>query len=317
MKKIMVFAAVMISTTAMPIKKSPAYVEARRNGAEAKLNVLVADDEGRAVSNANAKVFMGMNFRPKGYWVRGKTDEQGSFLVQGRTCGDEIEIHVSKDGFYNSKRKLRFAEMGAEHEVKNGKWLPYGSAEMLQLRRVRNPVGLRCFGFGAGREVFATNLWIGVDMAHGDFVKPYGKGARTDFEVMVEWDGHSPVDSNCCVGSMRFTEALSGGYYAAKVKESEYPYVYRAREDERYAIRDLKVIGRGEAKRNDKCPSWNDVVLVVRTRCVLEEDGTLKSACHGYVRLFDVDAGWDGKPTMRLACVFNPTPNDTNLEPKR
>ena len=46
----------------------------------------------------------------------------------------------------------------------------------------------------------------------------------------------------------------------------------------------------------------------------IDADGNLKSACYGFIRIFDADASWEGKPTMRLAGVFNPTPNDTNLE---
>lgn len=317
MKTIVMLLSAMISTSGIALKKSPDYIKARRNGAEVKLNLFVADDQGMAVSNASVRVFMGMNFRPKGYWIRGETNERGSFSVQGRTCGDEIEIFVSKDGFYSSRRKLRFAEMGSEHKVKNGKWHPYGAVETLQLRKIRRPTALLNHGFGAGREIPETNVWIGVDMMHGDFIKPHGKGEQSDFEVMVEWDGYSPVASKYCATSMRFTEPLSGGYYVAKIHESEYPYVYGASENEQYAIRHVKVIGRGKSDRNERHPLCDEDVLVVRTRCVLGEDGTLKSAFYGFIRLFDVDAGWNGKPTMRLAYVFNPTPNDTNLELKR
>ncbi len=63
---------------------------ARRNGAEAELKKCVVNDEGSVVSNATVKVFMGMNFRPKGYWVNGETDENGVFLVPGKTCGNIV-----------------------------------------------------------------------------------------------------------------------------------------------------------------------------------------------------------------------------------
>lgn len=316
-KSVMVFAVVLVSATAMALKKDPAYLKARRNGAEAQLKVYIVNDEGAAVSNASIKVFMGMNFRPKGYWIKGKTDEDGAFIVQGKTCGDEIEILASKKGFYNSSRMLRFAAMGSEHEVKDGKWHPYGAVEILQLRRIHNPVVLHSFGFGAGKDVPATNTWIGIDMACGDFIKPYGNGRRADFEVMVEWDGRPPVDSNYCIANIRFGEQLSGGYYAMNVRESEYPYVYRANENDSYNLRHVKVVSRGKTRQDEVCPLGNGTVLVTRTRCVLDENGKLKSACYGFIRIFDADASWDGKPTMRLACVFNPTPNDTNLEPKR
>lgn len=296
--------------------KNPAYLDARRNGTETKIVLKVVDDMGDVVSNASIKVFMGMNFRPKGYWINGKTDEEGTFVLNGKTCGDEIEIFAAKEGFYNSRTKLCFAEMGAEHEVAGGKWLPYGATETLLLRRIHNPVALQRFGFGAGRDVPATNTWIGIDMACADFVKPYGKGERTDFEVMVEWDGCPPVDSNYCVASMRFVGQLTGGYYAPIVRDSDYPYVYEANGKTGYNIRYIMVVGRGTARQDKISQLGKDVVLVTRTRCVLDANGNLESACYGYIHIFDADAGWDGRPTMRLGCVFNPTPNDTNLEPK-
>ena len=305
------------TTVAVALKKDPAYRKARLKGAQARMELRIADDGGNAVADANVNVFMGMNFRDQGYWIRGRTDTNGVFNVAGKTCGDAIEIHLSKEGYYDSKKTFRFATMGAERDVKDGKWQPYGAVEILQLRRIHNPVALHSFGFGAGKDVPATNTWIGVDMACGDFIKPYGNGGRADFEVMVEWDGRPPVDSNCCVANMRFGGQLSGGYYATNVRESEYPYVYRANENDSYNLRHVKVVSRGKTRQDEVCPLGNGSVLVTRTRCVLDENGKLKSACYGFIRIFDADASWDGKPTMRLACVFNPTPNDTNLEPKR
>ena len=313
---IVVLAVLLASMSSMALKKDPNYLKARRNGAKAQIKVCVVDDCGVAVSNASIKVFMGMNFRPKGCWISGVTDETGAFLVQGKTCGDEIDIYASKQGFYDSKRKLRFAVMGAEHEVKDGKWLPYGAVETVQLRRIYNQVPLKSFGFGSGKTVPATNTWIGVDMAYGDFIKPYGKGDRADFEVMVEWDGCPPIECKLCTANIRFNEQLSGGYYATNVRESKYPYVYRADVKESYNLRQVKVVCRGKSRQDEVCPLGNGAVLVTRTRCVLDENAKLLSACYGSIRIFDADAGWDGMPTMRLACVFNPTPNDTNLEHK-
>jgi hypothetical protein len=318
MKKIVVvFVLIMFSIVTMAFKKDPNYLRARRQGAETHINVRIVDELGETVSNANIKVFMGMNFRPKGYWIKGITDENGFFAIKGKTCGDELEIFVEKQGFYNSRRKLCFTKMGSEHDVSDGKWLPYGESEILQLRRIHNPVVLRSFGFGAGKDVPATNTWIGVDMARGDFVKPHGEGDRADFEIMTEWDGRPPIDCDYCAVNIRFMENLSGGYYATKVKESEYPYVYHADGDNAYNIRQFKIIGRDRCRQDKILPYGKDAILVTRTRCLLDENNNLKAANYGLIRILSVDAGWDGKPTMRLACIFNPIPNNRNLEPKR
>ena len=305
---------VTVAVSVFALKKDPAYRDARRSGALAKIQIRVVDDLGQNVPNADVNVFMGMNFRPQGYYLKGITNTNGIFVAEGKTCGDEVVIDVNKQGHYSSSKKLCFAEMGHEHEVKDGKWLPYGAVETLQLRPIHNPVALCSFGFGAGKDVPSTNIWIGVDMACGDFIKPYGKGERADFEVMVEWDGRPPVDSKHCTAHLRFVGLLSGGYYAANVQESEYPYVYRANANNNFSLRHVKVICRGEERQDKECPLGNGNVLVTRTRCVLDEKGRLKSACYGFIRIFDADASWDGNPTMRLAWIFNGNENDTNLE---
>ena len=246
--------------------------------------------------------------------IYGKTDVNGIYIAKETTNGNSIEFFIGKDGYYGVHKKITLIEMRAEHDVKDGKWLPYGVTEELLLRRIHNPVALHSFGFGAGRAVPATNIWIGVDMACGDFIKPYGKGECADFEVMAEWDGRPPVNCDYCVANMRFVEPLSGGYYAPIVRESEYPYVYSANENDNYDVRHVKVVGRGKARKDEAYQLGNSAVLVTRTRCVLDAKGNLKAACYGFVRIFDADASWEGKPTMRLAFVFNPTPNDTNLE---
>ena len=306
----------MVSIVAIAQKRSPAYLDARRNGAEAQLKVCVVDNEGKIVSNATVRVFMGMNFRPKGYWIEGLTNEKGLFLLHGKTCGDEIEINVSKSGFYNSKRKISFAKMESECKVKDGKWLPYGATEVLRLQPVKRPISLLKHGFGMGKDVPCTNKWIGIDMSIGDFVKPYGKGCVSDFEIMVEWDGRPPVKSDYCAANIRFLERLAGGYHAEKVIESEYPYVYLANEDATYDIRQFKVVGRDKVHQEKQIPFGSNTIFVTRTRCVLDQNGNLKSSNYGFIRFLNVDAGWDGKPTMQLAFIFNPTANDTNLEAK-
>ena len=317
LKFLQVIAAIaVVAMSAFALRKDPAYLDARRSGALARMQIHIVDDLGRDVPDAEVNVFMGMNFRPKGYYLKGVTDTNGIYVAEGKTCGDEVVIDVAKRGHYSSVKKLCFAEMGAEHEVKDGKWLPYGAAEVIRLRSIQKPVPLRKLGFGMGKDVPGTNKWVGVDMALGDFVKPYGKGDVSDFEVMVEWDGRPPADSNYCAVNIRFMGQLSGGYYATKVMESEYPYVYQADNGNAYNTREFKVVGRGMIRQDKQVPFGKDAILVTRTRCVLDENGSLKSANYGFIRFLSVDAGWDGKPTMQLACIFNPTPNDTNLEAK-
>lgn len=287
------------------------YREARRNGALADFRIEVVDADGIAVSNANVRAFMGMNFRPKGYWLEGETDGQGCFPIRGKTCGDEIEVLVSKDGYYQSRKKFCFAMMGAEHEVRDGVWQPRGIVEIIKLKQIRNPGDLLVVGFGGWRDVPVTNAWIGVDLRLGDFVAPHGRGAVADFEVLVEWDGQPPHKSKICRGRIRFQES-AGGYLAENDDESRYPYVYRAMAGNTYRIHDVQSVDRGELL--DSIVQLKGKSFVFRTRCTVK-DKEVVVANYGLIRVFGVGASWNGKPAMCLSGVFNPTPNDTNLEP--
>ena len=302
------------SSVAMASRTSSDFNRAVLKGADALITLSVVNDDGVAVSNANVRVFMGMNFKPKGYWIEGLTDESGHFSIRGKTCGDEINLFVSKEGYYDSHRKLCYSLMGEEHEVKDGKWMPYGGIELMRLREKRHPASLRQFAF-THRPAPATNVWIGVDMEVGDFVKPYGTGIESDFELNVEWDGLPPPDSRHCMASLRFSGKMSGAYYVNCIQESDYKYVYEAVKETPYHEKVLKTVGRdssGYVKHPD-----NVRLAVVRCRCTMDDDGKMKSACYGYIKAFYVDASWDGMPTLLLSGVFNPTPNDTNLEPRR
>ena len=298
---------------AFALKRDPAYQLARLKGADAKIELHVIDDESNVVANTCVQVFMGMNFRPEGYWIKGYTSTNGIFLIKGKTCGDEVEILLSKGGYYSSSKKLCFAAMGAELDVKDGKWQPYGGRKDIELRKIRKPVKLMCETLFI--DIAETNRWIGFDMSAKDFVHPWGKGVTADLEIRSEWDGKAPIGSKMCYGELRFTQPFAGGYYAKKIVESSYPYVYGARRDDGYAVSGVKVVNRMGSPGFTKVPFREDSVLVTRTRCVIDvATGKLESANYGYIKDFMISPSWKGKCTLRLFYIFNPTPNDTNLE---
>lgn len=134
-KRIVAIMVALTALTTFALKKDPEYRKARREGAEVNMVFHIVDDKGVAVSNALVSVFMGMNFDEKGYTIKGETDSIGRFSVCGETCGDKIIVEVTKDGYYRSSKRYCFATMGAERDVKDGKWQPYGAEETLLLRK--------------------------------------------------------------------------------------------------------------------------------------------------------------------------------------
>ena len=75
-------------------KKDPEFTRALRNGAKAKMELHIVDDDGNPVPNANVDVQMGMI--EKSYHIKGQTDTNGVFVAKGKTKGNSIDIYVEK-----------------------------------------------------------------------------------------------------------------------------------------------------------------------------------------------------------------------------
>lgn len=297
---------------AFALNKDPEYLDARKTGALAKLEIHVVDALGNPVPDAQVSVFWGMNFRVDGHYVEGSADANGVFMSEGKTCGDEIVINVSKQGYYSSTKNLCFAKIGAERDVKGGKWLPFGETESVILQAIVNPANL--VTMDKLIDVAHTNQWLGFDMQKMDFVRPVGAGKLADWEIMVNWDGLPAWESRHCSVMLRFSPAQNGGNYVGNVAESEFPYPLEAVPNLPFAERDVWIVERDEDIHAGKRPFAKDASLVTRTRCVLDENGEVKTANYGCIRRMKIGPSRRGVALLRLSYVFNPTPNDTNLE---
>ena len=297
------------------VKKDPAYRMARQKGAQTKMELRIEDDGGSVVADADVSVFMGMNFREHGYWIKGRTDTNGVFNVEGKTCGDAIAIYVSKRGHYDSTMRLSFVTMGAEREVIDGKWQPYGTRYSMILRRILNPQAIE---IGCGEFVLTKHLnrWVSFDMQKHDFVYPFGTGETADFDVRIEWDGKWLPDYTGMGISIRFTVPYSGYYELPKDKLSRFKGPYAADKEKTFcqtANFYEKVVSPTERIRHhlDESKAW-----VVRSRCKIDEYGNLISANYSVVYNIRFCGEPDGRGGFRITGAFNPTPNDMNLEPK-
>lgn len=303
-------------TVAMSVfahKKGPEYLKARRNGGELRMIVSAVDDDGNAVSNASVKVLMGMNFRERAYFVDGMTDARGQFVIEGKTTGNEVEIEVTKDGYYKASKKLCLVKMGSEYEVRNGKWQPWGMVLELPMRRVVNPVEL--IALHDGIQVPATNTWIGFDMKKKDWIASGRGGEIPDFEVMVQWDGRPMATLEFAQMDIRFVGNGAGFYFADKTIGSAFTGVYNA--DTNHAFQTeftCRAMRKNGAFSDSGVPKGK--LMVVRSRCKFDEKGNIREANYSMIRTLFIEGGWNGKAVATVNYRFNPTPNDTNLEPK-
>ena len=296
-------------------KLAPEVEYAMAYGAEAKICLKVFDDTGAPVSNASVRAAFDM--LPDPHSTYGKTDTNGICVVKGTTNGNKIEFMVGKDGYYGSHVIYRYAKMGEERDVKDGKWQPYGAAEKLILRRIVNPV-LPSVG-GQFVHTQRLNEWIGYDLEKRDFVSPFGAGIVADFEVFFDWDGKWLPDYTGMGKKIRFADKYSGYYQCAVNAVSEFKGPYSALPDATYqqaadfyerVIIDPDAYGRRyERKVFDKNKCW-----VVRSRCKVDAEGNLVSAHYSVINniAFGCDKG--GIACICVTGAFNPSPNDTNLE---
>ena len=296
------------------------FQEAYQKGADAKIVFTVIDDGGSPVQNARANVFFDMADRSKGLRVIARTGTNGVCVVEGKTKG-VLSIEVSREGYYPSTDLISFIDMGREHEVKNGKWQPWGMVRQIKLLPVKNPVA-RIAGIPDWKWTRELNKWVGFDLMKYDFVRPYGNGEDSDVEIMFVWDGAwRQKYYNGMRLELRLPQKFAGGYYVDKTSGSKYSGVYHAKTNGNY---------RGEFSFSDRVAtrdkrgrvtSWErhffdqSKVLVIRSRCKYDGIGMLKSA--NYFQLSDLQyACGERGAAIRFLSIYNPTPNDTNLEPK-
>ena len=319
------FVAVLMATastwgfSAHAISGLTPFQEAYQKGADARIVFKVLDDGGNPVKGASVDVFFDMAARSKARRVVVRTDTNGICVAEAKTKG-VLKIKVSCDGYYSSYDEICFIAMGHEHEVRRGRWQPWGMDKEMVLRPVKNPLAVKV-PVERWRIASVTNQWIGFDLENYDFVKPHGKGVVADMEVKVDWDGLRFPNSAGMDVFMRFTEKYAGGYYQDRVMGSDFKDAYFALTNAAY-IKEFQFFehpirdAHGIMVRFDKSIFDPAKVLVVRSRCVLDEQGRLKEARYSQIADFGfscADTGW----CIMLQTTYNPTPNDTNLEPKR
>lgn len=304
----------LMATSAFALKDDPEYLRARRSGGKVRLQIKILDDEGCVVTNAMIEVLMGMNFREKSYMVKGVSDFVGSLIVEGETTGNEIEINVRKEGYYDAVKKLCLIEMGHEYAVKDGCWQPWGIEVPLQLRKVRRPTDL--VTFNQYITIPTTNTWIGFDMEKKDWKSPYGRGCVADFEVFLNWDGRPQYYTKETSMEIRFAEPFAGCYCSDNVQESAFSGVYRA--DTNCSYNTSLVISSGSIEGSQWQKGLDESQsLVMRTRCKVDESRELQAANYSTIKNLGISAGWKGLVKLRMRYYYNPVTNSTNLEPKR
>jgi hypothetical protein len=256
-----------------------------------------------------------MNFRPLGTWIKGTTDTNGVFVLEGKTCGDEIEVFVAKDGYYGSHVVYCYAKMGEERDVKDGKWQPYGAAEKIGLRKIKNPIRLvsNVESMAYDFSITVTNVAVGFDMMKNDWVAPYGAGDTSDFYLEFRSDGLPPNASRFAQLIMTYSEPFGAVYEVPVATQSNFKGCYTV-DGDKFGTRPFLFENRMTESGRQIDRLGENRLFVVRSRCKVDEHGRLVSANYATLDYLSFSTSFKGPGGCRLCYHFNPTPNDMNLE---
>ena len=309
--------AMMVQLTLYAAKDDREFQQAIQYGAMAQISVRTVDDEQKPIGGVMLKCQFDAALRSRGGASSVTTDTNGMAIVSGKT-GKSVLIVATKPGYYGASDEICYISQG--QGVEHGKWKPWNIVRTLILRPIKNPVANKV-PIEDWLKAKTPSVWIGLDVAKYDFVKPHGKGEVADMEIKYELRGRDYGNIDCMDVYIRFPWDYSGAYYQNRCMTSDFKDAYFAVTNEPYlkefhffdhTLRD----GRGNVVRHDKQMFDNSKTMIVRSRCVVDEKGELKEARYSQITNFRFGCDENGCCLM-FQPIFNPTPNDTNLEPKR
>ena len=122
---------------------------------------------------------------------------------------------------------------------------------------------------------------------------------------------------------IRFPDGYSGGCYFDKVMCSdfqgayEFPLSSKTLPELFFFAHEERNLKTGEVIKREEKKFDRTKVLLVRSRCEIDPLTKKITKCH-YSQITDIRFGCDDEGIALLVrSYFNPTPNDTNLEPKQ
>ena len=276
----------------------------------------VKDDEGRPVSNATVKVWTDKS--RYGGWAKssqydyytGITDTNGTVKIsfacyvayfEGCAFSDR---HYREDCGYIEVKHIGHADWSAT--------LTEHSKELnFTLRRKKNPTSICYRQPSPWIKLPGSSGEFGFDLLMNDWIEPYGEGKTADFYVQREaLPTNSELTINC---GLLFRGEGNGAYIQKKVKTtSNFKTDYEA--DTNGTYQSYLPLRRFPFAPSSSCTNFaiakEDEYIVMRTRVEKDEKGNIVkanySAMLGTVQVY--------QHFRQLGYVFNPTPNDPNLE---
>lgn len=283
-----------------------------RNGADAEITFQVLDVAGNPIPNVGVSLWYVCDYPKLKKWSEAlKTDTNGCVVASGHVnCS--IGIRADKDGYYESFEKIVLPKTKANPAIVDGKWQPYGEKRVIVLYRYENPIEMPGAYERTDVKIPAFGKWLQYDLEKGNWLPPYGDGSCPDVLLRFSYDAKNRYWDYVATMDVSFTNNPCAGFYVKKKERgSELECDYHANNNADY-LTTFHFTKDGNSLDGTGCKQVeNDEYVVYRTRTKVDESGNLVSAHYG-----KIVGGWFFSELMTFyhGYVFNPTPNDTNLE---
>jgi hypothetical protein len=303
MTKIMIVGMVLLGVVAITQLPSPPT---------AKVTIHVQDEEGQSISSA-AIDFAFLDAHPQwgspiGIAVHALTDTAGNASGSGYSDGG-IGMTVHKNGFYDGgPSEVKF------HDIVLGKWQPWNPTYPVILKKIINPIPM--YAKKVQVVVPAMDQPIGFDLAAGDWVKPFGTGATSDFVFTMS---HTLTDTMNFSAKLVLTLSNKGDGLQVAPKSSGQDQGWSRLKFPRNAPEDGYTMENwttavSRTPTGYKEEPFNSMGYFLRVRTVKTDNGDIKNANYGKIDGgISIVGAATPHPGITFTYYFNPT-GTTNLE---
>ncbi|MBQ3340900.1 MAG: hypothetical protein IJG84_03315 [Kiritimatiellae bacterium] len=314
--------------------------------ASERLYVKVVDDEGNPVTNGVVHVgfstshvlFGGGNSRrSKSEHAEGRTDKNGDAVVKFNCQSSDFGWHVEADGYYRGefhREHFKGEDVIVPPTLGFVKLHEHEKRRAAVLYRKKNPQPMYAYSRQKQVESPIANGRYGFDLQCFDWLPPFGKGKVADLYYVRERkdierinrlisqnneyrirvfrsDEPDAPQFGDIVGRIEFEKGC-GAYVCKQTGNENFPATHHADSNANYSPSlPIKICeNNGKLWLMEGPVVAQDEYMVIRSRVKYDEKGNIISA--NYSKIIG-PGGFAGCANF-MELVFNPRPNDTNLE---
>lgn len=273
-----------------------------------KMTLHIRDAEtGGSLSNVEVKTQFRPDTNKRLITEIKQTDTNGVCVVEGPIDYISIACGIKKEGYYKPQVQLNFT---GRNRLLN-RWEPWNPTIEVKLRKKKTP------GPMVHRERSKNPLKvpvydqpIGYDLEEDAFVKPHGKGSRSDlfFEFKRDFKNSQNYDVSCKISFPNEHDGIQECFFPKKQFVFQWPYLAPTNN---YKPELVWHSMRSNAKPVVHNFDEKQVNYIFRIRTQVDEKGNVVSACYGKIE-GPFGLGW--ADWVNWVYWFNLDPNERSLE---